>query len=1115
MSMQPTPSERPTGWLERVVTLDVRVDAAKVILILLIVLALLTRFYDVGARVMSHDENTHVYYSWLLEQGRGYQHNPLSHGPFQFHLIAASYFLFGDTDATARYPAAIAGVLAVGLAYLFRRWLGRLAGLIAGALMLVSPFMLYYSRYARNEALVVPLALLNFYAIFRYIEDRRPRWLYLFSLSLSLHFATKETSFIHAAQVMIFLGVYLAWRLLQEKWRKANLKSAFGLGLILSALGAIAVMIPPSLSGFLEDPAGQEASAVPALKYVTYAAIGLLVVGLLIVVVSTIMDRGRKLGSDYPSFDLIIFSGTMVLPQLAAFPAKWLGWDPMSYEDTAAMTKTIIAVVALAAVSISIGLLWNWRRWLAAAGIFFGPFVVLYTAFFTNPSGLATGLVGSLGYWLEQHGVERGSQPWYYYLAVQIPIYEFLPAVGSLLAGGLGLKALLKEPTKEAAEPDLLEEDKRITYRFPVLLFIGYWAFSSLIAYSWAGEKMPWLAVHITLPMILLAGWAIARFLESIPWRGLQERSGWLIGLLVIVAILGLGSSLRFLLGEVGPFQGSELEQLQATSGFITGLVVGLASVVALSLLSRGWGTGDLLKIAGLFVVAGLFVLTARAGFRAAYVNYDNATEFLVYAHSAPGPKIALEQIEDISRRTTDGLSIEVAYDNEMLYPYWWYLRRYTSTHYFADNPTREILNYPIVVVGDANFGKVAGLLGDRYHQFNYIRLWWPTQDYFGLTWERIWNAVSDPKMRSAIWDIWLNRDYTAYGEITGKDFSLENWEPSDRMRLYVRKDVPAYLWSEGLEPTSIEVPSVLDPYLEGMRELFAEVAIGQTGEAPGQFMSPRGLAVAEDDTVYVADSGNHRVQHLSADGEVISVWGSYANQGEGDAPGGTFNEPWGVAVAPDGSVYVADTWNHRVQHFTANGEFIGMFGYNGQGETYEAFWGPRDVAVDSQGRVFVTDTGNKRVVVFDKAGTALFDFGGAGLNLGQMDEPVGVDVDQEGRVYITDTWNGRIQVFEETEDFGFQPVSELPIDGWFGTSLENKPYLSVDSGGNVCTTDPEGYRVLCFGPDGEYEIGWGDYGVSIAQFGLPIGVAFDLQGRLWVSDSPGGRLLRFSPDLP
>ena len=72
---------------------------------------------------------------------------------------------------------------------------------------------------------------------------------------------------------------------------------------------------------------------------------------------------------------------------------------------------------------------------------FFGfPSPLLYTTIFTNSDGFFTGTIGSLGYWIVQQGVQRGSQPWYYYLLVQIPIYEFLPALGLILAIILGLK---------------------------------------------------------------------------------------------------------------------------------------------------------------------------------------------------------------------------------------------------------------------------------------------------------------------------------------------------------------------------------------------------------------------------------------------------------------------------------------------------------------------------------------------------------------------------------------------------------------------------------------------------------------------------------------------------
>jgi sugar lactone lactonase YvrE len=71
-----------------------------------------------------------------------------------------------------------------------------------------------------------------------------------------------------------------------------------------------------------------------------------------------------------------------------------------------------------------------------------------------------------------------------------------------------------------------------------------------------------------------------------------------------------------------------------------------------------------------------------------------------------------------------------------------------------------------------------------------------------------------------------------------------------------------------------------------------------------------------------------------------LHVWGSFADIAQGEAPPSTFYEPWGIAIGPDGSVYVADTWNHRIQKFTAKGEFIKMWGYFGQAEQPDGFWG-------------------------------------------------------------------------------------------------------------------------------------------------------------------------------
>jgi sugar lactone lactonase YvrE len=504
-----------------------------------------------------------------------------------------------------------------------------------------------------------------------------------------------------------------------------------------------------------------------------------------------------------------------------------------------------------------------------------------------------------------------------------------------------------------------------------------------------------------------------------------------------------------------------------------------------------------------------------------------------------------MKQIEDLSIRTTDGKDMRVAYDDDVSWPLNWYLRDYKQQYFFGANPTRDLLEYPVILVGDNNWTAVEPLLADRFNRYEYIRMWWPNQDYWNLkrsaieaernfeappteaerspmgfseylirAWGHIKPFFTDSQLRVAIWDIWIDRDFRRYADWTGRDMSLPRWSPSDRMRLYIRKDIAAMVWDYGITSASINPPVIEDPYEDKLVDLSADLVIGNEGLSPGEFFRPRDLAIAPDGTIYVVDTANHRVQHLSQSGEVLNVWGSYADISAGNAPGGTFNEPWGIAVSEQGTVYVADTWNHRIQWFSAEGDFLGMLGREGLGEEADAFWGPRDVVVDSDGRVYVSDTGNKRIKVFDQAGNFIVQFGSAGYLPGFLDEPVGLAVDDFDRIYIADTWNQRVQVFDDPVD-QYEPVYEWTLDSWFGQSLENKPYLGIDERGVLCTTDPEGFRILCFNLAGEFLIGWGGaFGLEANQFNILSGIDIADSGAVWVVDSGNHRIMRFQPDI-
>jgi DNA-binding beta-propeller fold protein YncE len=168
-------------------------------------------------------------------------------------------------------------------------------------------------------------------------------------------------------------------------------------------------------------------------------------------------------------------------------------------------------------------------------------------------------------------------------------------------------------------------------------------------------------------------------------------------------------------------------------------------------------------------------------------------------------------------------------------------------------------------------------------------------------------------------------------------------------------------------------------------------------------------------------------------------------------------------------------------------------------------------VAVDQQGRVFVTDTGNKRVVIFDSNGTDLAAFGGAGLGVGQFDEPVGIEVDDAGRLFIADTWNKRIQIMiPDGNTLTYPNHITWDIEGWFGETLDNKPFLAIDDDYQVYVADPLLGRVLTFDQHGSFLFAWGGFGSSPSEIGIVGGLAVDPEGRVWVSDARNNRLMRF-----
>src|SRR5438093_8820084 len=154
-------------------------DRDVVAFVCLVLFAGLLRFWDLGTRMLHHDESLHAVYSYYLYIGKGYVHDPMMHGPFLFELNALVYFLLGATDATARVAPAFFGTLLVGLPFFLRDRLGRTGAIAASAFLALSPTILYYSRFIRHDIYQITFMLVLVVATFRYLSDQRDRYLYI------------------------------------------------------------------------------------------------------------------------------------------------------------------------------------------------------------------------------------------------------------------------------------------------------------------------------------------------------------------------------------------------------------------------------------------------------------------------------------------------------------------------------------------------------------------------------------------------------------------------------------------------------------------------------------------------------------------------------------------------------------------------------------------------------------------------------------------------------------------------------------------------------------------------------------------------------------------------
>jgi RHS repeat-associated protein len=259
------------------------------------------------------------------------------------------------------------------------------------------------------------------------------------------------------------------------------------------------------------------------------------------------------------------------------------------------------------------------------------------------------------------------------------------------------------------------------------------------------------------------------------------------------------------------------------------------------------------------------------------------------------------------------------------------------------------------------------------------------------------------------------------------------------------------------------------------------------------RLFEPFDMASSPDGNLYIADTQNNRIRRVSPDGIITTVAGNglrgYSGDG-GPASQARLARPWGVSFGPDGSLYIADTENHRIRRVLHNGTITtvagnGVAGFNGDGgsATQTRLSIPYGMAFDSDGNLYIADTGNNRIrrvspdgVIRTVAGNGIRGSEGDGgpATQARLDAPLGFAVGQDGSLYLPDQWDHRIrkisssfpQIFLQDAIISSEDGRELYV---FTAEGLHRRTLNAITGATVYdfTYDNNGYLVKVTEGDG------------------------------------------------
>lgn len=1070
--------------LDRALSMRVRLNWEVVGYAVVFLAAAAFRFWDLGSMALHHDESIHAQWSWGLLQGN-YNHSPVFHGPFYYHFQGAAFFLFGASDYTSRLTPAISGMVIVALPLLLRSRLGPVGTFAAVAFIAFSPTLVYFSRFMREDIYMGAFTLLMVVAMWRYMEEGRHRWLYLFAAGFIGNVLTKEGSFLVFAAFLVYLDLYVAV-LLAQRTLRARSERLYDSDRAAALRESKLAEPTDEMDAHLRTRANLDTGGRRAALTLGFAPWAWALAALWPFLGS--LRKRLDWGDDLPRpGEVLVLLGTFCLPLLTPIarvsllePLGIIEEDRLSWQQNLQgeiATRDAVALLGLFAITTSIaafaGLQWKPRVWGIAFAV--GTFVYLtfMTSFWTNLNGLISGPWGSLDYWYSQQHEYRGNQPWFYYHML-MPMYEFLPL--ALVIGGAWWSVVRGNAFS----------------RFLVVWMVGVWA-----ALSWGSEKMPWLNTHIALPCALLAAWTVQRAWES--WR---DRADFrrTVPMLVSVAFVAAGA-----LAVIAFMPGG--------SGYhVMRLAIVLGAVGAIMFAAWPLGRSAAGVVAVVAVVGALSFFSMRTMVGVAFERGDTPKDMLIYTQSSPQLKAIADHINDLADASGLGYGLPIAVDtsDSFAWPWAWYLRDYKAVTYadFSNGPPTG--NYQVMLVAFGNVGQVQDYAASQSaiqygSPIRYAHRWWYEETYKNemqvegggsctansgdcgplrlATWKRIYDGI--------VHDGWLNA-WASY------------WRDHDPHRAPGSTDAYAFLPANFDTETGKLSARPVDPPAPGTDDE-GRPMFGGTGSLPGQFFSPVDVEQDAQGNLYVIDSATKKLQKFDAQGNFINsvdIRLDPANSSEQ-------SQPWGLAIGPNGEVVVADTFGWRMRVFDTDLNSVATFGTAPSGSEAPGpteLFGPRDVAFDPDGNIWITDTGHDRIQVFTPSGEFVRSVGVEGPGPGQLDEPVGIAIGPDGLVYVADMYNGRVQVLNPDGSYN----REFPVEGWGGLEVSDKPYITLLRDGRLAVSVPFSGLVRIYSAEG---VALGTISGGSQPIVTPYGMVETADGKLWIVEGGSSRLRLF--DIP